>query len=178
MGCLAIDTNVFLDILNPEKNTNSHINKLLEHLQKCSVMLIVDEEREIEKEYSCRIRQIVEGISVTQEKTNERYMLRYWLYKSERHRVPVTSEDELMRGIKKIIYEDDENVDRIFVYVAFMAEKILITNDKKDILFGTKQESANYETHRRTRLLNMANQHQFSGVGILTSQEAHGRLSA
>ena len=31
--CIAIDTNVFIHLFDPVWNTDSHINKLLEHFQ-------------------------------------------------------------------------------------------------------------------------------------------------
>ena len=52
---VAIDTNVFLHLLNPQKNTCSHINGLLEALQARDTVLLVDDRQRIQGEYSNQI---------------------------------------------------------------------------------------------------------------------------
>ena len=41
---VAIDTNVFQHLLNPQNNVNSHINRLLEYLIGQRTTLVVDED--------------------------------------------------------------------------------------------------------------------------------------
>ncbi len=52
---VAIDTNVFIHLLNPQENVESHINELLKNLQLAQVSLIVDESGRILGEYNNQI---------------------------------------------------------------------------------------------------------------------------
>ena len=47
---IAIDTNVFEHLLNPQENTNNHIDTLLRTLTRDRVGLIVDDKKRIENE--------------------------------------------------------------------------------------------------------------------------------
>ena len=48
---VAIDTNVFQDLLNPQNNACSHINRLLEYLIRERTTLVVDDQGLIASEY-------------------------------------------------------------------------------------------------------------------------------
>ena len=52
---VAIDTNVFIHLLNPRENVESHINELLKNPQMAQVSLIFDEEGRILGEYNNQI---------------------------------------------------------------------------------------------------------------------------
>ena len=153
---VAIDTNVFVHLLNPERNTDAHINKLLGDLIQRGVegqalLLIVDGRGRIEREYIRHVKPMLEGQSV---RGNELYILTYWMNIDLRFRVPVVDNDLLMIRIKKTIYEASKRADRTFVYVAFKQGKILISNDETDIVYGPEEE--NNKTPRRDRLLSGA----------------------
>ena len=105
---MAIDTNVFEHLLNPEKNTNNHIQKLLTSLKERDICLIVDEGKRIEGEYENRIGPKLRNTSDT---NHIRLLLEFWFVRKINHRkrVPVDAMDELMKGIKQIIIEKDRN---------------------------------------------------------------------
>ena len=173
---VAIDTNVFVHLLNPGWNTDAHINKLLGELIQRGLegqilLLIVDEHGRIEREYIRHVKPMLESQSV---QGNELYILAYWMNIDLRFRVHVVDNDLLMIEIKKTIYEASKQADRTFVYVAFKQGKILISNDKTDIIYGPAKE--NNMTPRRDRLLRGARRLLSPGADILTSQEAYGGI--
>ena len=69
--CVAIDTNVFLHLRNPQENTNSHINDLLKYLQANKTNLVVDDKRRILNEYN---NQIAPMITNADERLDEIYV--------------------------------------------------------------------------------------------------------
>ena len=73
---VAIDTNVFMHLLNPHENVGSHINKLLEYLQAQDAHLIIDSNNRILGEYNHHIAPIIVKNDDTR---NEIYILRYWI---------------------------------------------------------------------------------------------------
>ena len=165
---VAVDTNVFEHILNPQENVDYHINGLLGHLQEQKARLIVDDGNRIFGEYNHRIGPIIQRSDDTR---NEIYLLRYWILNAPRLPTAVMGNDELMTAIKRVIIELPEAVDRIFVYVAFKQSRVLISNDRMNIVFGPNSESS----PRRDRLLHNARRYA-QGVDILTSQEAYGKI--
>ena len=168
---VAIDTNIFLHLLNRHINTDLHINRLLEHLQKEDVALIVDEKGNIEREYARRIIPILSGKSVT---GNELYILRFWMQPEIRCKVAIAYDDRLMRAIKKVIAGNRQKVDRIFVYSAFRKGRPLISNDRRDIVHGNvrRRRSPKYR-----KLLRTTKGLRPEGAGILTSMEAYDEIS-
>ena len=130
--CVAIDTNVWIHLLNPQDNVNSHINKLLDYLRRQGIALIIDDQGKIAKEYRDSVLRRYQGMDETQ---NERYMLRYCL--SAPRRVVTLSElDDLMNAIEEVICESGKDADRTFVYVALKIGRTLISNDMRDIVRG------------------------------------------
>ena len=170
---VAIDTNIFLHLLNPERNIGSHINTLLAHLQGQGIALLVDERRRIEGEYKTRISF---NMSKSDDTGDKIYILR-WLSQCKRLRVPVRTTDELMSAIEKVIPEGSTNarVDRVFVYVSFKAGRVLITNDDVHIVQGPEREGN--LAPRRIRLMRETRRRRSKGADIVTSQEAHAKIS-
>ena len=166
---VAIDTNVFEHILNPQENGGYHINGLLSHLQEHKARLIVDAGNRIFGEYRHRIAPIIQRSDDT---GNEIYLLRYWLLDAPRLTIAVVGNDELMTAIRKVIIEVQEAVDRIFVYVAFKQGRVLVSNDRMNIVLGPNSES----TQRRDRLLGDTKRFRPRDAAILTSQEAHATI--
>ena len=166
---VAIDTNVFQHLLNPQNNTDSHINRLLEHLVRERTILVVDAQGLVASEYRQQLgRRLGESDSVR----NEIQILRYWILRAQRRQVPVNDDDDLMNAIYDVIEEVDENVDRAFVYVAFQQGTTLISNDLRHIVRGPGNESE----PRRERLISNTEGLRPDGADILTSQEAHAAI--
>ena len=168
--CVAIDTNVFLHLRNPQENTNSHINDLLKYLQANKTNLVVDDKRRILNEYN---NQIAPMITNADERLDEIYVLRYWLLNADRRIIALDMKDNLMGTIGKIIIEPSETVDRIFVYVTFKEGCRLISNDCMHIVIGPVRERS--KGSRRQRLARDTKRLRANGAEILTSKEAHGK---
>jgi len=132
---IAIDTNVFEHLMNPQKNTCNHIYKLLTQFIKDKILLLTDNRRKIINEY---LQNLPEYLKYKNDRMGEGTLLFHFL-KIENHEViHVDLSDNLMSAIKKIIPEH-KKTDRFFVYVAFKRNKIFVTNDRKDIIDeGTK----------------------------------------
>ena len=168
---VAIDTNVFQHLLNPQNNPNSHINHLLEHLIILGTSLLVDSQGTIDSEYS---QQLARRIRNADDLRNEIQLLRYWVLVAPRLRVSVTEFDQLMRAIRSVIVEDAEDTDRTFVYVAFRQGTTLVTNDRRHIVRGTGGGS----TFRRDILLRKTVGLRPETARIMTSEEAHAAVTA
>ena len=168
---VAIDTNVFIHLLNPQENVDSHINNLLKDLQMLQVNLIVDESSRIQREYRNQIEPIIRK---SDDIRDEIYILRYWLLQCPRLTTELVLNDALMTAIKGVIVELDQNVDRILVYVALRQGKALISNDRMNIVVGPPSESS----ERRQRLLRSTQRFRTGDADILTSLEAHARIQA
>ena len=167
---IAIDTNVFEHMLNPQNNINGHIDELLKTLMIGEISLVVDEERKIENEYGEIIEPIIRN---NPDEHIQLQLLRYWIFShiDKRKRISV-SNNELMRAIRGVITEN-EVVDRTFVYVAFKCDYILITNDKRHIIEGHPKE----KTERRETLLKSTRKYRPDKKSeILSSTEAADRL--
>ena len=168
---VAIDTNVFEHILNPQENVDSHITALLSHLQERNIGLIVDHGNRISGEY---LNELSETISQNDDVGNEISILRYWILYAPRTDVKVTLNDNMMTAIRSVIIEPSENVDRIFVYVAFKQGNVLISNDLTHIVVGPTGEGS--KSARRHRLLRQTRRMHSPGAAILTSREAHAKI--
>lgn len=111
--------------------------------------------------------ELQEGDAESQEKGAERILLDILLRNPER--VYVKQTDNLMRSIKGIIevQEGKPVTDRFFVYVAFKKERVLVTNDRGDILNNKE------ELKRRAR---KAQKRRLKDADILSSQEAYEKI--
>ena len=166
---VAIDTNIFAHILNPQKNINKHIDQLLNQLSDDDIKLLVDNEKKITKEYKRCLDEMIDRM----EDDYRKLLLLYWMDIQNQKPIKVSSKDALMRNIKKIIPLGEGPVtDCFFVYVAFKEGRILITNDKKDTVNkGSKIGK------RRKELLKLSKKiGRRKGSDILTSQQAYDRL--
>ncbi len=166
---VAIDTNVFRHLLNPQDNTCLHINKLLGHLIREGTTLVFDERRVIAGEYDY---QLARRLADSNDTRNEIQILRYFILYAPRLDITLDKNDKLMAAIRKVIFEVSENVDRSFVYVAFRQGTTLISNDQRHIVRGPRDESP----ERRVRLLNDTVNLRPSGAAILTSKEAYTQI--
>lgn len=166
---IAIDTNVFEHLFNPEKNTNDHILYLIGRLRKDKIRLLIDGPREksrIRGEYYERLSPYVN--SSLQRGRAESVLLRYFLLLPENYKVvKVNQKDDLMESIKGVIevQKGKPVTDRFFVYVAFKKERVLVTNDNRDILSKKK------ELKHKAKILRL------KGADILSSQEAYERIA-
>ena len=165
---VAIDTNVFQHLLNPQNNPGFHINGLLEHLTKLGTALLVDDQGAIASEYH---QQLARRLRNSDDLRNELQLLRYWFLYAPRRRVGVDEHDDLMQAIGSVI-EASEHTDRTFVYVAFQQGTALVTNDLRHIVRGTGGGSV----LRRDILLGKTIGLRPATARILTSEEAHATL--
>ena len=85
-GSVAIDTNVFLHLLNPAENSNQHIDRLLHGLMMLRAKLLVDDGNRITGEYN---HQIGQRIRNSDETGNAIYVLRYWLNSTQHLEVEI-----------------------------------------------------------------------------------------
>ena len=168
---VSIDTNIFEHLLNPQINVDGHINTLLVHLQEQGIALLVDDRNRISGEYNDRIGPI---IGHTDDLGNEVYILRYWMGDAPRLRTTINWVDPLMKAVRKVIVEQSEALDCIFVYVALSCGKVLISNDEAHILIGPVREQG--RPPRRRRLLRNSRKFRPQGGEILTSREAHAGI--
>ena len=170
---IAIDTNVFVGLLNEQENINNHIGKLLTSLAFDKIKLLIDRgDGKIAKEYKNKLSRFFEKQGVRDGTTHQNHIeiLRYWFRLETYKDVAVNQGDELMEAIKKIVTSGSAT-DRTFVYVAIKKNRTLITNDRKDIInIGTQREK------RRQKLLNLARRSKKKCAKILTSEEAHEKV--
>lgn len=169
---VAIDTNVFEHLTNPQVNFDQHIDGLLEWLIELRTVLLVDDSNRIAGEYDNRITQ---NLKDSDEIDNATALLRYWFIYATHKQVALKLNDVLMGSIKSVIHEPTNRIDTIFVYVAFKEGRILISNDKDDIVFGPPSEGG--RSPRRTRLLNATKKCRPKGADILTSMEASSHIT-
>ena len=168
---VAIDTNVFVHLLNREHNDDGHIHLLLVMLAEQGVKLLVDNRDVIQREYARNVIPMLAGDSVN---GGEVYLLQYFMDVNFQQRVTVNPRDELMAAIRQVIVEPSKNADRTFVYVAFHEGKLLISNDWTDIVDGPDRERM--LTPRRNRLRRETRRLCPKGADILTSEEAHDQI--
>ena len=164
--CIVIDTNIFIDLFNPQKNTNNHIEALLNTLQEDCIRLIVDKGGKILGEYKNSIGDVITNKTASSE---YRELLKYWLtqeYWEEDTR------NDLITAIKQIIGKNN-TVDATFVCVAMISKKALITNDREDII-----DRGNRIDYTRNKLLNLAKKspYRHRSFRIWDSKEAHDKL--
>lgn len=168
---VALDSNVFVQLLNPAANSDSHIDKLLGALAHDQLFLLVDDLNYIASEYANVVTPIVRTASDTGIQTQ---LLKYWMLSAPRRTVAVDKVGSLWTGVLGVIHEKHETCDRCFVCVAFAAGKPLITNDLLHIVNGPTAETGGRKgSTRRSRLHRVAKSHNSNGKIHLTREAAH-----
>lgn len=170
---VAIDTNIFQQLLNPAFNIDDHIGQFLRALQDQETRIICDDLGKIFGEYESTLTPIIRNRSETDSAI---YVLRYWVEIAPKATEKVNLRDQLMTRIRQVIKERSESVDQILVYVALKGGKPLITNDHIHIVDGPPRETK--QGKRSHRLLKGTKRLRPPGAEILTSLEARGRLGA
>lgn len=165
---ISIDTNVFMHLFDSKKSTNDHILYLIERLRKDEVRLLVDGPREKSRilgEYDECLSPYVN--SSLQWGRAEWKLLRYFLLPGNSKVVDIDQKEPLMESIKSIVgvRKGESVTDCFFVYVAFKKERVLVTNDGRDILSKRKQ------------LKRKAKKLRLKGADILSSQEAYKKIA-
>jgi len=175
---IAIDTNVFVQLFNTQENEDGHINRLLSTLQDDGIAFLIDEPvqnkpSKIRDEYC---QHLIPQILASDEQSNERQLIKGLLFADQERleQVPVDMKCPLGRAIINVLHQAG-NVDKIFVYVAFKKGRILITNDRKDLI-----DRRHGDGKRRRELLDKTEKCRSPGredkADILCSQEAHDKL--
>jgi hypothetical protein len=131
MARIAIDTNVFVHLTNPQENPDSHIDQILSHLAKDNPRLCVDSSNKIPNEY---LEKLGPRIGSQDEQGIAIFLLRFWIAQVPREVIETDSQDHLMNRIYRVIPERDEHADRAFVYVSCKGDCPLISNDKTHII--------------------------------------------
>ena len=162
---IVMDTNVFEHLVNPKENICNHIYKLLERFLTDNILFLVDDEKQITREYSKRLPKYFKKLN---EGKGERLLLKR-LFDSHKKVVSVNLSDKLMTCITKIVPKN-KGVDRFFVYVAFKKGKILVTNNTKDMIDDGKRTG-----EKRKELIKCLS-HKNRSANILTSWNAYNRL--
>jgi predicted nucleic acid-binding protein len=127
---IVIDTNIFVHLLNPEKNIKKHINHLLVTLQDTH-QLQIDKEGRIRSEY---LQKLSTAISNASELGIEKYILEIWIMRKEMHIIETDPPHNLRAFVKEVINDSSKSVDRYLVETAALSKCDLITNDETDIL--------------------------------------------
>ena len=165
MNKIAIDTCVFLHLLNKDPQTgvneDSHIDDLLRHPEVRKLRLCVDTTDKIRNEYQIHPDPIVRKQDDTR---TEIYILRFWMEVGRRERIATDTNGALMSRIREVIPEPNEHADRAFVYVACAGNCCLVTNDGEHIL------------PRRPELKRKTRRHRGGNTDFLTSREAVGHF--
>jgi hypothetical protein len=168
-GAVAIDSNVFVHLLNPRNNADKHIDKVLSVLAMDGIELLVDEHGFIATEYQEKVESLIKKVSDT---GPEAYLLRYWMRAELRRKVAVERKGSLWKGVCGVIIENNETTDRCFVCIAFACGLPLVTNDEIHILVGPAREvGGSRGSTRRHRLLQVAKREKLRGV-VCSSVEA------
>lgn len=168
---IAIDTNIFGHLISPKHNSDKHIYNLLKYLKDNNVLLLVDDRQYIRNEYNTRIRDFIKK---AYERQDERHILRHFINPQNHEKVSISCTDELMNAILTVIPKE-EDPDRYFVYVAFNKDRILITNDRKDMIDSDRKEGKK-EGETRDKLRKIAKQYNFFKADIFDSKEAWKKL--
>lgn len=163
---IAIDTNVFGQINSVENNEDLHIHALLS-AESESVLLLVDDGGVINDEYRRHLRKSLDGeYEIAGGPAMLELCVLRWMKPRKQKRVTVHA-DELMIAIKSVV-PPTEPIDQIFVYVAFVMNRILVSNDKGHII-GKRNEL-------KSRVREQARGRNLSHADVMCSREAHARL--
>lgn len=170
---VALDSNVFIHLLNPKNNKDEHIDRLLGALAADQLSLLIDDQNYIASEYQRLVLPIVQNTSDTGIQVQ---LLRYWMVLANRETVNVVKTDPLWKAVLKVIHERPENADRCFVCVAFLKSKPLVTNDELHILTGPSNELGGPRgSSRRKRLGQIAKRQKLIGL-LYNSVEAASQV--
>ena len=167
--CIAVDTNVFKNLLNPKYNKNNHIRKIFECFIKDKISLLVDSTNKITTEYSKSLSTYIKKAT-----HDDNRIVLYNFYNSRKIKVPVDLSDDLMDCITQTVPKD-KGTDRFFVYVAFKKGKILITNNTQDMILGKHKKDRTDEKRRMLLKCCQINK-KYKGANILTSKEVSHKL--
>lgn len=167
---IVLDCNVFqhLGRLDPQFNPDGHVETLLRKLIGDRTKLCVDSKRLIRKEYNTLIIPIIQNSSQT---GSQLEILRYWMNMDNQLVVAIDPRSPLMVAIERVILGNNQKEDRAYVAVAFARGRILVTNDKHDIIEGPDHERK-YGL-RRNRVLKETKKYREKGSAILMTSEAH-----
>ncbi|HAO12366.1 MAG TPA: hypothetical protein DCQ51_14625 [Planktothrix sp. UBA8407] len=132
---IVIDTNVFVHLLNPEKNVNKHISQLLVTLQDTH-QLQIDKEQRIKAEYAHKLSEAIKNAS---DLGIEKYILQIWIHKKSMYCLEVEPPENLRKFIKQVINDSTKRVDRYLVETAALSDCNLVTNDEIDILNNAQE---------------------------------------
>ena len=183
---IAIDTNIFERLLNrggtdEELRTYTEIYILLLELLSCNlhIKLLVDDEGKIDDEYDKHLcRRICQLDNPPQEDDDERTILTKWMEREPRQ-IEV-GYDKLKIKIKNTLLQKQSNKEKVsgtdinFVYIAFKTGRLLITNDRRNIIDERKGDEK-----RRKELRNFSKTSgRVKGSDILTSKEAYDILTS
>jgi len=127
---IVIDTNVFVHLLNPDKNVNKHINQLLVTLHDTH-QLQIDKDEKIKAEYAHKLTEAIKNAS---ELGIEKYILELWINKKSMRSLEVQPPNNLSNFVKQVINDPTKRVDRYLVETAALSDCDLVTNDETDIL--------------------------------------------
>ncbi len=156
---IAIDTNVFGKIAA----ANGRILELLKFLMKNKVCLLLDEEGRILREYMHHLKEAFRE----QDAGDPEWVviMRHWMKPDIRIYIDVKSNknSELRNAIFSII-PTTEYEDATFVCVAFIKDRVLITNDHKDIL------------SKRDALKRIAERSGLMEADVISSEAAHAKV--
>ena len=146
----VLDTNVLVNMLNSDRNPGGYLTEMIRKMIDDKRIICLDSGQRIDKEYFKMLGQTLINRHAAEGKPSEsivRQMLGFFIalggvpypYK-ERHQVDKT--DKLMNCIGQQI-PLDEDMDRVFVYVAAKAGATLVTDDYDHILSddGKREES-------------------------------------
>jgi hypothetical protein len=147
---IVIDTNVFVHILNSEKNIGNHINQFLSAIGS-DHELCTDDGGKMSGEYKVILGYLIENAD---DLKFEIYLLRYWLKLKPIRKVKLKNRQlkAAITGIMPIA----ETVDQYFVMTAAISECDLITNDDKHIGSSKKElrRALKKRKYKRTDILN------------------------
>ncbi len=156
---IAIDANVFMHLMDARVK-DEYIRVLFRRLFNDKIMLLIDDKGKIFGEYYKHLKPLLKK----DECHLDSRLLAYWLLPDNHKTVPINMTGELMTAITRII-PSRKGQDRFYAYVALHEGRVLVTNDKKDIL-SKRTELLRIRVHPRLP----------KGAKILSSQQAHDRL--
>jgi hypothetical protein len=163
---IVIDTNVFVHLLNPEKNIKKHINQLLATIPSTH-QLQIDKDKKIEAEYMQKLIEIIEKANKDSELSIERQLVEFWILKKEKHYLEVQPPDNLRNHVKQIINDSSKRVDRYLVETAALSDCDLVTNDETDILSNAPKLKKDLKKMKGVKCKN---------IDFISSQNAWSKL--
>ncbi|MGI9250409.1 MAG: hypothetical protein ACR2PR_04325 [Pseudohongiellaceae bacterium] len=173
---IAIDTNVFRHIRSA-RNADNHITELLTSGISHGTVLLVDSENIITYEYGQVLIDENGRPQFNAEEDEDPAVMRllsYWMNAAPKEVVNISTNAN--KELQSIIHDviplpkvgerkySSTKVDRTFVYVAFAKDRVLISNDKTDII------------NRRDALISAVKSLNLGNADVITSECAHTRI--